>query len=368
MKHRSYKLAHLLINHSLDIKTGDKVVISASDFSSKELIIQCYKMCLKKGAQVYLDIFGTNFEIGRSDYGDFFEVFMDHAPLSNLKTPPEITKQIIKWGDKFIRITSLHNRNFLSNADPKRLSLWNKTCHPIIEGLIKKPWVLTYFPTIGTAQNASMSLSQFTKYYYEACILDYKQLDQTILPLQTILDKGKNVHIKTGNTDLNFSIDGRLAEGSDSGKRNIPDGECFIAPIESSTTGYIKFDDPQNWNGVEISNIYLEFQNGRIVKFDAIKNKRVLSAIFKEHPDNMRIGEFGIGMNPNIKQICKDILFDEKVKGTIHLALGKSYSLIRGGGKNKGTIHWDMIKDLRKNKSQVKVDNKTIIKDGKVLA
>ena len=233
--------------------------------------------------------------------------------------------------------------------------------------MITKDWLLTYFPTHGMAQNANMSLEDFTDFYYKACLVDYKKQGQRIKKLQDIIDKGSVVHIKAKGTDLTLGIKGRLAAGSDSGKHNIPDGECFTGPQENVTEGFITFDYPQNRDGNEVAGIRLEFKKGEIVKFSADTGKKYLEKMLNDHSGNRRLGELGIGMNPKIKNYIKDILFDEKIMGTVHLALGRAYEEERGGGKNQGTIHWDLIKDLRYKGSLVTVDSKSIIADGKVL-
>ncbi|MCA9382782.1 aminopeptidase [Candidatus Dojkabacteria bacterium] len=367
MDKRATKLAQIIVDHSVKVKKGDNVVLTSSDFTGQDLITECYRLCLEKGANVYLDIFGTNFEIGRADFSDLYKLFISTASKKQLTTQPEIMKKIVDWGDKFIRITSIHNPNFLDPVDKKKLSLWQNTFYPLFNELVKKDWLLTYFPTEGTAANAGMSLEDFTDYYYNASIVDYAKMDKEIKPLQDIMDKGKTVSIIAEGTNLKFSIAGRLSAGVGSGKRNIPDGECYIAPIEDTAEGYITFFNPQIDRGTEVDGIYLEFSKGKVVNYKASKNKAHLDAVFSAHAGNKRLGEFGIGMNHNIQQYIKQIIYDEKIAGTIHLALGKSHFHKRGGGDNKGTIHWDMIKDLRHKGSIVMIDDVEIIKDGKVL-
>lgn len=367
MDNRNIELAKILVDHSVKVQKGSNVVIDASDFTAIDLIREVYKLCIERGANTYLDIFGTNYAIGRADFGGLFQTFLNTASLEQLSVPPEIMNKKMEWGNKFIRIVSIHNRNFLTSTDADKISAWNKSYYPIFEKMINKDWVLTYFPTVGTAQNAKMSLEQFTDYYYKACLADYKSMGQEIKNLQDILDEGSVVRIVGKDTDLKIGIKGRLAAGADAGTYNVPDGECFIAPIENETEGHIYYEYPQVYSGNEVSGIRLEFKEGRIVNFSAETGFEYLSKMLNDHEGNKCLGELGIGMNDMIQGYIKDILFDEKIRGTVHLALGKAYEQERGGGKNKGSIHWDMIKELRYPGSRVEVDGRAIIVDGVVV-
>jgi len=179
--------------------------------------------------------------------------------------------------------------------------------------------------------------------------------------LKKILDKAKHVRITSPDTDLEFSIKDRKAIKCD-GHRNIPDGEVFIAPVKKTVNGYISYSFPAIKSGKEVDGIKLKFKNGKVVKASATKNEKFLKEMINMDKGSCYIGEFGIGMNYGIKKFIKQILFDEKIGGTIHLALGMAYK--EGGGKNESALHWDMIKDLRK-KGELYIDGKLIQKNGK---
>lgn len=367
MDPRATKLAKIIVDHSVKVTKGSNVVIDVSDLTSQELAHECYRLSLERGANVYLDVMGTNFEIGRADAGGFMQTYLKTASPKQLKVPREIMEAKINWGQKFIRIVSIHNKNFLAKAKTENLRLMSSTYYPTFEKMINKDWLLTYFPTIGLAQNANMSLEEFTDFYYKASIVDYKKQGARIKKLQDILDAGSTVKIVAQGTDLTLGIKGRLAAGAISGTHNIPDGECYTGPEEDKTEGYITFEYPQNRDGNEVTGIRFEYKGGKIVNFHADTGKKFLQSVLDDHEGNRRLGELGIGMNPNITKYIKDILFDEKIMGTVHFAIGKAYDDKRGGGKNQGTTHWDMIKELRHKGSLVTVDGKPIIKDGKVL-
>lgn len=368
MDPRATKLAQIIADHSLKIKRGDRVVLSISDLENVDLAKECYRIALEIGAFVYLDVMGMNYEIGRSDFGGFAEIFYEHASEKVISTVPKMLKAKIDWGNKFIRITSIHNRRFLSRIDPERVQKWANTYYSTFEEMISKDWLLTYFPTTGTAQNAGMSLDQLIDFYYEASIVDYKEMGKKQKKLQEVLDKGKKVHIIGNGIDLTFGINGRLASAYDHvGTRNIPDGEIWVAPEEDVTEGYVEFDWTQTYNGYEVAGIKLEYKKGRVVKFSSENNQNFFDKTLNDHEGNRCLGELGIGTNYNIKNQMKDILFDEKIGGTVHMALGKAYEEERGGGKNKGTIHWDMIKDLRHKGTKIEVDGVVIQKDGEFV-
>lgn len=364
---RAEKLSDIILNHSICLQPGEKLLISASDFSSQELLLPLYRDAIKMGAIVQLDIFGSMLSVGRADYGGFLKEYYQHSNNSQLEQT-EVHEFLTDWADKTIRIVSIHNKKFLESIDGNKIALRQAAIRPISDRALLKPWTLTYYPTQALAKNAGMSLKKFTEFYYNACNVDYLAMDKEILPLQNILDKGKTVHIKGVGIDLKLGIDQRLALGVDNGKHNIPDGECFLGPQEGQTEGYIDFPLPQTYNGKEVGKIHLEFKKGKLIKYSSKTNSDFLKQLLESNEGNKRLGEFGIGMNKNITKYIKDILFDEKIYGTVHFALGMAYPYERGGGKNKATIHWDLIKDLRHQGSVISVDDKVIFKDGEIVA
>lgn len=366
MLKRAEKLAEVILRHSLKVKKGEKLTISASDFSSLELLEPLYEQAIKLGAIVNLDIFTGNFNVGRADFGNFAKTFYKNASKAQLEDVSLYSLQT-EWADKVVKIVSIHDKNFLKEIESNKLTVRQSSLRPVSDKMLQKPWCLTYYPTKALAENSEMSLDEFTNFYYDACNVDYTKMDAEILPLQTLLDRGERVEIKGDGIELTFSIKNRLSLGVDNGKHNIPDGECFIAPIEDSAEGFIEFELPQIYNGNEVEGIRLEFQKGKVIKYSSKSNSKFLKSIFESHEGNKRIGEFGIGMNKKITKYIKDILFDEKIYGTVHFALGMSYPYKRGGGKNQAPIHWDMIKDLRHKGSSIRVDGTLIFKDGKIM-
>ncbi len=367
MDPRATRLASVLIDHSLKVASGDKVVLAASDLTALEILQECYRLCLERGAFVELDIMGLQLSRGRCDAGKFVRLFLEHANDEQLIRVSEISKAKITWGNKFLFVVSVHDDLFLSGIDNTRLGKWQAANFVLLEGLLNQQWVLTQFPTAAMAKNAGMTLEQCIDFYYDACLIDYPEEAKRLQRLQDVLDAGKRVRVIGPRTDLTLGIDGRLAAGTNLGNRNVPDGECFVGPQEDVTEGEIFYELPQVRDGNIVSGIHLKFEKGGITDFSAEEGEDFLRTVLNAHPGNRRFGELGIGMNRAVTQYMKATLFDEKIAGTVHMALGRSYNEERGGGKNTGSIHWDLVKDLRFPGTLVTVDDRPIIKDGNLL-
>ena len=205
------------------------------------------------------------------------------------------------------------------------------------------------------AQDAEMSLTEYENFVYEACLQDWKKLGKRIDRIKNKFEKGNEVHLIGERVDLKFSIKGKNAV-ADKGEDNMPGGEVYMAPARESLNGWIKFDYPAIESGKEVTDIELKFENGKVVESKASKNQDFLKEMLATDENSSYVGEFGIGCNPKINKFTKSLLFDEKIGGTIHLALGMAYK--DNGGGNDSAIHWDIVKDMK---------NAKIILDGKVV-
>jgi len=351
MDERIKKLAKILTDYSIKIKKKDTILIE-SGIEAKELLLEIAKNIIKKGAfpRINLNLPGFSY------------LYFKYAKEWQLRTYPKISDYEIRHCNGIISINTDYNTKELTSIDPRKITLRKKITKPISDFIIKQDnWVITEYPTNALAQDAEMSLSEFEDFYFNSVLLDWKKESKKYNKLKKILDKAKKVRIIGEDTDISFSIKNRKAIVDD-GKRNMPGGEVYIAPEEKTTQGFISYDFPAIFNGKEVSGIKLWFKNGKVVKAKADKNEDMLKAAINTDKGSKYLGEFGIGLNYNIKKFVKQILFDEKIGGTIHLALGMAYP--EGGGKNKSAIHWDMIKDLRK-KGEILVDDKVIQKNGK---
>jgi aminopeptidase len=348
---RVKKLAEILVNYSIKIKKGDLIELSFG-VDAKELALEVYKLILKKGA----------YPVVHAGVPGFTYAYYKNASKEQLSSFPKLAMIETKMTNGSINIGAEYNTKELTRISPKKIAVRRKVTKRIHDEYIKKDnWVICEFPTHSLAQDAEMSLEEFEDFCYAATNQDWKTESKKQDKLKKILDNGKQVRITGENSDLAFSIEGRKAAKCD-GKRNMPDGEVFIAPVEDSTEGYIHYTYPAIYGGREVSGIFLRFHKGKVVESKAEKGESFLKEMIRTDKGSCKLGEFGIGLNYNIKQFIKQILFDEKIGGTIHLALGMAYP--QGGGKNKSAIHWDMIKDLRRG-GKIFVDGKLIQKDGK---
>lgn len=349
---RILKVADILVNYSTKVKKGDVVKIFGG-YESKDLILGIYKLVLKKGAYPSVDM-----SLPGASY-NYYKLASD----AQLKHFPEIAMHEMKKTDVVISIGSTDNTKELTNIDPKKMSLRQKTTQPLFEERVKKRWVLFEYPVNAFAQDAEMSLEEFEDFVFNATIVDWAKEGKKMQKLANLLNKSDKVRIVGKDTDIELRIKGRHAVAA-SGEFNMPDGEVFTAPIENSAKGYISFDFPAIYGGREVDGVRLEFKNGKCVKATADKNEKFLIQMLNTDKGARFLGELGIGFNPNLKRFVKNTLFDEKINFTVHLALGRSYDECKG--KNKSAIHWDMIKDLRKGGKLI-VDGKTIQQNGKWL-
>ncbi len=358
VEERIKKMAKILVEHSTKVKKNDKVVISG-DVVAEPLIKEVYELCMKKGAfpAVHVGLPGMT------------QLYYKNASVEQLKKFPDVAMFESKNADVFIGIWGTNNTRELSNIDPKKISIRSKTVNPISKVRLEKRWVGCDYPTNALAMEANMSLADYSDWFFNASNMDYKALEKKYKKLKDILTKGKTVQIIGKNTDLTLSID-KMVAVSDLGHHNIPDGEVFTAPEKYKVDGHIEFSYPAIRGGNEVDGIYVEFKNGKVVKATATKNEKFLKSMLKTDPGASYLGELGIGINYNITKYTKNLLFDEKIGGTIHLAFGMAYpECCKKNQKqqNKSALHWDIVKDLRPQGGggELRVDGKVIQKNGK---
>ncbi len=351
---RLRRLAKVLVDYSLAVKKGNRVVISAGT-QAQDIVKEIYKHVLKKGADPVL-------HLGIPGLGYFY---YKNASMQQLKKFPKIYWYEIQRTQKYIGIGAPLNTREFSNVDPKRISIRNKVTNKITDYIVntrsKIHRVTTDFPTNALAQDAEMSLEEYEDFFYEACFIDYAKLSKQWAKLRDKLNKSKEFRIVSKDTDLTMKIHPKSFVLCD-GKENLPGGEVFGAPSKFSTTGHIKFTFPAVRSGVEVTDIYCEFKKGKCIKATASKNQKFLRKMLDTDAGSRYIGEIGIGMNPKINRFTKNLLFDEKIGGTVHLAFGMAYK--ECGEPNKSALHWDIVKDLRKD-GKVFVDGKVLMKNGK---
>lgn len=361
---RLRKLAQILVNYSLEIKPGDQFALR-SNYLAHELTLLVYQEAIKAGAYV------TN-NISLPEEEELFYKFASDDQLDYLSP---VRKLITETFDATLVIGAEHNTRSLSGIDPQRISRARKASSPLMKISMERSaslelrWCYTVFPTNASAQDADMSLSDYQEFVYGAGLLDdpdpvsaWKNEGQRQRELISWLAGKDQVDIVGKDVDLKFSIKDRRFKEAD-GKYNFPDGEIFTGPVEESTGGWIRFSYPAIYEGQEIIDVELWFENGKVVKEKAAKGEKLLTTLLNTDPGARFLGEWGIGTNYGIKRFTKNMLFDEKMGGTIHLALGSGYP--ETGSVNESAIHWDMLCDMAD--SEIKVDGELFYKNRKFI-
>lgn len=344
MDKRILDFAKIIVHTSTSVKRGDDVLIQISD-DGLDLATEIYKEAIRVGANPL--ILTTPSEATRS----FFEI----ADEKTINTMPKHFFELIKASSVIISIRSELNTRTLSNTDPKKISLRSKALKELRDERLRKRWCLTQYPTSGYAQDAEMSLAEYQDFVFSAIIIDWKEQIKIMERMKEIMDKTDEVRIIGLNTDLTMSIKGRnTVVGGPT--HNVPGGEVFTAPVDDSAEGEIFFDLPAVVYGKLVDGIKLRFEKGEIVDYSANRNQALLKNMIETDDGSRRLGELGIGTNSGINKFTKNILFDEKIGDTIHLAIGRAYK--ECGGINESAIHWDMIKTMKPGR---------IIMDGSVI-
>lgn len=362
---RIEKLAEVLINYSLAIREGDFFAINGPPIAAP-LVEALYVRALKKGA----------FPVTTIALPHLGELFLAHATPAQLDWVSPVQRLIIEQADATFGILADTNTKALTNTDPakqmRRAAAMNDLTKTYMEraasGALR--WSLTLYPTEAYAQDAEMSLAEYEAFVYGAGLLDepdpiaaWKKQGAEQQRLIDWLAGKDEVHIVGPDTDLTLSIKDRTFINAD-GTRNFPDGEIFTGPVENSINGHIHFSYPANLGGREVEDIRLTFANGVVTQATAARGQDYLEKMLDTDAGARRVGEFAFGTNYGIQRFTKNILFDEKIGGTIHMALGRAYP--ETGGKNESAIHTDIVCELR-NGGEITVDGQTFAKDGKFV-
>jgi aminopeptidase len=361
--HQRY--AHLLVNYCLAVKTGDKVLISAN-LLAEPLVAEVYRAALESGAAL------VEFDWG---FREQERIFLDAASELAIQTPSPFKKMAIEDFDCYLAIRAPYNLREGQNAPKDAQKARAKANAAINKTYFERTATkvlrrnLCQFPTDASAQEAGMSLSEYEHFVYSACNLldenpmqkwlDRRQDQQRIVDH---LNRCKSVRYLADGTDITFSTEGRLWINSD-GQTNMPSGEVYTSPVENGVNGVVHFTYPCIYQGNEVKGVTLWVKDGYITNWEAEQGKEFLDSIF-EIEGTRRFGEAAIGTNYNIQQMTKNILFDEKIGGTIHMAIGQSY--LQTGGKNESTVHWDMITDMTKG-GEIHADGEVIYRNGLFL-
>lgn len=352
MDQRTRELAKLVVNYSVFIKSGENVVISGST-EAEEFIRELYKAVILAGGHPIL----------RLSIPGLSPFFYKYAKKHQIERFPIEFDFTVKNAQKYIGIDTEFNTRELTSCDAKKMTARSKVTHPISDYVVNEKEKIRRctvgFPCVALAQDAEMDLVEYENFVYSACLQDWKKLGKQIDKVLSVFKKGKRAQLIGEGVDLKFLIQGGKAV-ADKGEENMPGGEIFMAPVRESLNGWIRFDYPAIRDGKEVDEICLKFENGKVVEAKAKKNEEFLKEMLATDENASYVGEFGIGMNPKINKFTKNLLFDEKIGGTIHLALGMAYK--ENGGGNDSAIHWDIVKDM--HKAKIVLDEKIIQENG----
>jgi len=354
MDKRWKELGSLLVNYSTAVKSGERVMVAMVEVETYPLVRAVYEASIKAGAHPQVQFLSE--ELNRS--------LLKYGSEEQIEWIPEIEAYGMEWADVYLGLRGAHNLNVFWDIPSDRLSKFRRTLGKISAMRWEKTrWCLLRVPNASLAQEAGVDEETITDMFFNACLLDWPKLSKEWQRWADVLNQGREVRIVGKNTDLSFSVEGRKWQVAD-GKINMPDGEINTAPVESTVEGEIYFEFPGVLGGRIVPDIHLRWEKGELVEATASANQDFLQEVVKSDPGASRIGEFAFGTNPEMKYFCKDILWDEKIGGTIHIALGRAYP--ENGGTNKSAIHWDIVKDMRED-GEVYLDGKLIFQKGKIL-
>jgi aminopeptidase len=286
-----------------------------------------------------------------------------HAPLELLREPAPIDVHTLDHCDALLAIAAPDNTRDGSDIAPERLSAVQGAYRRSTERVNASdfPWVMCWYPTPALAQDAGLPLAAFEDFLYDAVLLDWEAENARLSRLAARFDAAAEVRIVGEGTDLRLSLDGRRTE-VDAGMGNMPGGEFFGCPIEDSAEGVITFAEfPQLRDGRQLRNVRLQFSGGKVVDASAGSEEQFLLATLDTDPGARRIGELGIGCNPGITRYMGNVYFDEKIDGSVHIALGFGFADL--GGTNESAIHWDLVKDLRSG-GRIELDGRVVQENG----
>lgn len=343
---RLQKLANLLVNYSLEIKEGEYVLIHGSTVS-EPLLKELYRETIRVGAHPEVIPFIEGAQ----------EILLKSGSEKQLQFVSPLDRLIAEKYDAVIYLWGDYNTKALSSVDPNRIAMRSKSRRELVDIKTEREekgqyrWCVTQFPTHSDAQEAEMSLEEYEDFVFGSGHIDsddpiekWKNISKYQQRIVDYLNTKREIHVMSNDTDLKISTRGRKWVSCD-GKANFPDGEVFTSPVEDSVEGRIRFSFPGIFQGREIEDIRLEFREGKVHSASAAKGEELLSALLNMDEGARRLGEFAIGTNSRITRFTRNMLFDEKIGGTVHAAIG--LALPGTGGKNRSAIHWDMLCDMK---------------------
>jgi aminopeptidase len=356
-------LARILVEHSAGVKPGDVCTIEGGS-AAEPLLQAVYEQVLRAGGN----------PIVQMAMEEQAPAFFENASDEQLQWVSPTSEWIVENADVRIAVMASQNTRALSQVPPERQTMMQAARQHLMARMMERSaegsyrWALTLFPTHAYASEAGMSLTDYEDFYYGACLATeedpvaaWKRQSEETERLAEWIEGRSEVHVTGDGTDLKLGIEGRtfIAAG---GRHNMPDGEFFTGPVEDSASGEVSFHLPATYAGREVAGVRFRFEGGKVVDASADKGEEFLIQMLDTDEGARRLGELGIGTNYGITDGTGEILLDEKIGGTVHLAVGRSYP--ETGGVNESAIHWDMICDLRRG-GRIEVDGELLQEDGR---
>jgi len=348
------QLADILINYSTGTRRNEKVLITMMEIETLPLARAVFAEAVKAGGLPHVEFQSVYLERDLMLYGS----------KEQLDWVPEMNAYGMEWADVYVGLRGARNPHEFAGISSDRIAAHKKGMGKV-SGMRNDltRWALIRVPNESFAQQSGMSLDEMMEFFFEATLRDWEEESKRYHDIQKVFQSAEEVRIVGTDTDLTFSTKGRIYEVAD-GHLNMPDGEIFTAPVDDSAEGHIFFEFPGVYAGLKVDGIRLEFSKGRVVQASSETNEDLLRELIGMDDGSERIGEFGVGTNFGMQHFCSDILFDEKIGGTVHIALGRAYK--ECGGVNESDLHWDIIKDLRLE-GAIYLDGEKVLEKGAFL-
>ncbi|WP_226011407.1 aminopeptidase [Halomicrobium salinisoli] len=344
--------AEIVVDHSVDLQPGDDVIVRAPP-AAEDLVVALHELIGEVGANPHTVLASDRASRAylRAHDGDF--------------ETPDHELALVEESDAYIAIRADDNVTETSDVDPETNAARSQAHQPILDERLSKRWCLTQFPAPANAQLAELSTEAYEEFVYDAVNKDWDAVREHQAQMVEIMDPADEVRIVSGDTtDVTMSVAGNPTL-NDYGEHNMPGGEVFTAPVPDSVEGEVLFDKPLYHQGREVTDVYLAFEGGEVVDHSAEKNEEVLTEVLNTDDGARRLGELGIGMNRDIDRFTYNMLFDEKMGDTVHMAVGRAYDDTVGEGneQNQSAVHVDMIVDMSED-SYIEVDGEVVQRDG----